>query len=307
MHRRSLLAGAAGVAAGLMIPEAATAAGTANSSGKFPEIIDLPAGFQPEGITAGPGTTFYVGSLATGAIYRGDIATGKGSTLVHNTDKAALGLEFDRHGRLWAAGAGTGGATVYSATGRTLAQYSFNGTFVNDVVVTEDAAYFTDSYQPLLYVVPLRKHQLPGQDAVRTIRLPGELGDAAGFNNGIEATPDGRLIIVQMLADRLLSFDPKRGTAGRIDLGGASVLQGDGLLRRGQHLYVVRNFFNVIAKFRLHPSLRKAELAEEITHPRFDIPATVAGFGSHLYAVNARFNIEVPTPETTYNVVRVRG
>ncbi|MET7393060.1 superoxide dismutase [Dactylosporangium sp. NPDC005572] len=302
MHRRTLLAtAAAGVAAGLAIP------GTAAARTTFPELIDLPPGFQPEGITAGPGTTFYVGSLATGTIYRGDITTGKGSTFVEHSDSAALGLEFDRQGRLWAAGAGTGGATVYGATGRKLAQYNFNGTFVNDVVVTDDAAYFTDSYQPVLYKVPLHHHRLPGQDAVRTIRLPGELGDAAGFNNGIEATPDGRLIIVQMLADRLLSYDPKRGTAARIDLGGASVLQGDGLLRRGQYLYVVRNFFNVIAKFRLHPSLRKAELAEEITHPKFDIPATVAGFGPYLYAVNARFNIAAPTPETTYNVVRVRG
>ncbi|WP_238011346.1 superoxide dismutase [Dactylosporangium sp. AC04546] len=301
MHRRTLLAGAAGVAAGLAVPGAAEARTT------FPEIIDLPPGFQPEGITAGPGTTFYVGSLATGAIYRGDVATGKGSTLVEGSNGAALGLEFDRHGRLWVAGAGTGGATVYSATGRKLTQYNFNGTFVNDVVVTEDAAYFTDSYQPVLYKVPLHHHRLPGQDAVQIIQLPGELGDAAGFNNGIEATPDGRLIIVQMLADRLLSYDPKRGTAGRIDLGGASVLQGDGLLRRGQHLYVVRNFFNIIAKFRLHPSLKKAELAEEITHPKFDIPATVAGFGPHLYAVNARFNVEVPTPETTYNIVRTRS
>ncbi|GAA2583420.1 hypothetical protein GCM10010399_11550 [Dactylosporangium fulvum] len=302
MHRRALLAGAAGVAAGLAIPGGAAYAGTV-----FPEIIDLPAGFQPEGITAGRGPTFYVGSLDTGAIYRGSVLTGRGGTFVPGrTGGAALGLEFDTHQRLWAAGAGTGGATVYSASGKTLAQYSFGGTFVNDVVVTPKAAYFTDSYQPVLYVVPLdRSGRLPGQSAVRTVQLPGELGDAAGFNNGIEATPDGRLIIVQMLADRLFSFDPARGTAQRIDLGGASVLQGDGLLRRGQHLYVVRNFFNVIAKFRLRPDLAEAVLVDEITHPKFDIPATVAGFGSRLYAVNARFNVATPTPETTYTVVRV--
>src|SRR5262245_37461018 len=32
----------------------------------FPSRIDLPDGWQPEGITAGRGTTAYVGSLATG-------------------------------------------------------------------------------------------------------------------------------------------------------------------------------------------------------------------------------------------------
>jgi hypothetical protein len=205
------------------------------------------------------------------------------------------------------AGAGTGGATVYdSASGRVLAEYGFGGTFVNDVVVTSRAAYFTDSYQPVLHVVPLdRFGRLPGPAAVRTVRLPGGLGDVAGFNNGIEATPDGRLIIVQMLAGRLYSYDPGTDTAVQIDTGGASVLQGDGLLRRGQHLYVVRNFFYVIAKFRLRGDLTRATLVGEITHPAFRIPATVAGFGAHLYAVNGRFDVEAPGPDTTYSVVRV--
>ena len=31
----------------------------------------------PEGITEGPGTTFFVGSMADGGIYRGDTATGR--------------------------------------------------------------------------------------------------------------------------------------------------------------------------------------------------------------------------------------
>ena len=35
----------------------------------FPKVIDLPNGFQPEGISIGRGTSFYVGSLVNGAIY----------------------------------------------------------------------------------------------------------------------------------------------------------------------------------------------------------------------------------------------
>lgn len=120
-------------------------------------------------------------------------------------------------------------------------------------------------------------------------------------------TPDGRLLIVQMNAGRLLSYDPRTGASTRVDLGGASVLQGDGLLRRGRILYVVRNTANVIAKFRLNGRFTRATLLEEITSPAFDIPATVAALGPWLYAVNARFNVEQPTAQTTYNVVRVRG
>ena len=36
----------------------------------FPKIILLPNGWQPEGIASGSGTSFYVGSLADGAISR---------------------------------------------------------------------------------------------------------------------------------------------------------------------------------------------------------------------------------------------
>ena len=47
----------------------------------FPEVISLPDGFRPEGIAVGNSSTFYVGSLANGAIYRGDLRTGEGSLL----------------------------------------------------------------------------------------------------------------------------------------------------------------------------------------------------------------------------------
>jgi hypothetical protein len=305
MRRRTLFAGAAGMAAALTIP-GGTAHASTTSAAAFPEIINLPNGFQPEGIAAGPGPVFYVGSLPTGAIYRGNLITGRGEVLVPGREGgAALGLEIDSHGRLWACGAGTGGATVYDPrTGRKLAEYSFGGTFVNDVVVTAKAAYFTDSYQPVLYTVPLGwGGRLPAPSAAQTIQLPAGLGAADAFNNGIETLPDGRLVIVQMLADRLYAFNPATGVEERLDLGGASVMNGDGLLRRGQYLYVVRNFANIIAKFRLCPG--RAELVKEITSPAFDIPATVASFGTHLYAVNARFNLPEPAPTDTYTVVRV--
>ena len=47
----------------------------------FPSRIDLPDGFQPEGI-ANADEQFYVGSIPTGAVYRGSLRTGKGAVLV---------------------------------------------------------------------------------------------------------------------------------------------------------------------------------------------------------------------------------
>ncbi len=89
---------------------------TAAAKATFPETIPLPNGFQPEGISIGKGTTFYVGSIPTGAVYRGNLRTGAGRVLVPGAaGRAAIGIEFDR-GRLFVAGGQTGKAFVYDAT-----------------------------------------------------------------------------------------------------------------------------------------------------------------------------------------------
>ena len=45
----------------------------------LPKVISLPDGFRPEGIATGRGTGFYAGSQVDGAIYRGDLLTGRGA------------------------------------------------------------------------------------------------------------------------------------------------------------------------------------------------------------------------------------
>ena len=44
--------------------------------------VPLPDGLRPEGITSGPGTTYYVGSLADGRIVTGDVRRGSSSVLL---------------------------------------------------------------------------------------------------------------------------------------------------------------------------------------------------------------------------------
>src|SRR5262245_38394714 len=100
----------------LAVVAALSAAAPAAPEGPFPDVIQLPTGFRPEGIEIGKGTTFYVGSVANGAIYRGDLRTGNGAILVPGVaGKAATGIELDARNRLFVAGAGTGTATVYNA------------------------------------------------------------------------------------------------------------------------------------------------------------------------------------------------
>jgi hypothetical protein len=305
-----LAAGVGGVTAG------GVAVAGDRPGGAFPENIPLPNGWRPEGIAIGRGTNFYVGSLADGAVWHGDLATGKGSVLVRGTPGTAkTGLKVDRFNRLWACGAGGGDATVFNAaTGKVLAHYTFAAapTFVNDVIVTPRAAYFTDSQRPVLYVVPLGPDgRLPAQSAVKTLTLTGPAADAGAFNNGIVATDRGsspvagRLVVVQSRTGRLVSIDPRTGASAVVDLGGYSVLNGDGLVLRGQTLFVVRNQNNLVAVIRLTPAADKGTLVRELTSPLLRVPATAAAFGPFLYLANARFDVP-PTPTTDYNVVRLR-
>lgn len=131
--------------------------------------------------------------------------------------------------------------------------------FVNDVIVTRQAAYFADSSSPVLYRVELGPGgKLRGQDAVETIPLSGEFEFVPGeFNaNGIEATSDGKwLIVVNSTRGKLYGVDPDTGEATEIDLGGKSVTNGDGILLQGKTLYVVRNQLNQIAEIQLSPIL----------------------------------------------------
>ena len=281
----------------------------------FPDVLPLPPGFQPEGIAVGKGTTFYVGSIPTGAIYRGDLRTGEGSLLVQpQTGRSAIGMKYDeRTGYLLVAGGMTGFAYVYDGeTGATIAaiQLTTDPSFINDVVVTKDAAYFTNSRQPIIYRVPLADNgELPDPIVVEEIELTGDYvfnPAPTAFNaNGIAATPNGKtLIIVNSTEGALYNVDPETGIATRIDLGGDSVPRGDGILLQGKTLYVVQNFLNQIAVVELNQDLTEGTIVDIITSPLFRVPTTIARFGASLYAVNARFDTP-PTATTEYEVVRV--
>ena len=279
----------------------------------FPNVIRLPNGFQPEGIASGKGTTFYVGSIPTGAIYRGDLRTGKGDVLVPAQEgRAAIGLKYDeRTGLLFVAGGPTGFAYIYNGqTGENVdeIQLTTGPAFINDVVVTNEAAYFTNSMQPVLYRVPLRNNgKLPGNPRVEELPLTGDyVFTPDAFNaNGIAATPNGdTLIIVNSVDGLLYNVDPKTGEATLIDLGGDTVPDGDGILLQGRTLYVVQNQLNQIAVVNLRADFTKGTIVDTITDSDFRVPTTIARFGDSLYAVNARFGTP-PTPDTKYEVVRV--
>jgi sugar lactone lactonase YvrE len=273
--------------------------------------IALPNGFQPEGIASTGNKYLYVGSIPTGAIWRGSAKTGQGSILVPpHEGRSAIGIKV-AHGLVFVAGGGTGDAYVYDArTGEDVARYDLApegaGTFVNDLVVTPKAVWFTDSRLQQVYKLPLgRKGKLPQQSAVSTLPLTGDIAyTETGPNaNGIEWT--GRsLIVVQSNSGKLFSVDPKTGVAREIDLGGENVVNGDGLLLRGRTLYVVQNRRNQIAVVRLSAKKLAGTVVRRLTDPDFDVPTTITISLGRLFAANARFGTP-PGPDVPYWVARV--
>ena len=289
---------------------------TAAAARPFPGVIALPTGFQPEGIAVGEGHTFFVGSIPTGAIYRGDLRTGAGAPLVGpQQGRSALGLKVDQRHRLFVAGGPTGQGYVYdSRTGALLAMFQLatgaGPTFINDVVVTHDAAWFTDSFRPALYRVAIAPDGTLG--GVTTVPLGGDFTFVPGPNvfnaNGIDATPSGKtLVIVQSSTGNVFTVDPQTGVADRIELTGGDAASGDGILLDGKTLYVVQNFLNQIAVIRLSADLESGRVVTHLTDSDFQIPTTIAEFGNRLYAVNSRFNLpEADRPTASYSVAQVR-
>jgi sugar lactone lactonase YvrE len=292
----------------------ALATATSVSATPFPSVLPLPTGFQPEGIAIGRGAAFFVGSIPTGAVYRGDLRTGTGDVLVQpQAGRSAIGLKVDHRGRIFVAGGPTGQGYVYDAsTGASLAAYSFAApgptTFVNDVVVTGDAAWFTDSFQPVLYRVPIGSDGTLGSPSdVQVVPLGGDYVHQPGmFNaNGIDATSDGStLVIVNSSTGQLFTVDPATGIADGVELAGGDVSSGDGILLHGKTVYVVQNFLNRVAVVALAPDLGSGTIVRHLTDPELDVPTTIARFGSRLYAVNSRFGIMDPEI-AAYEVVRL--
>jgi streptogramin lyase len=269
------------------------------SAGPFPDLIPLPAGFGPEGIAVGKGSTFYAGSLASstlGQILVGDLRTGETGTLAPPDGVPATGMKYDpRSNLLFVARAASGMGTIVDGTsGERVVSYQFHAapTFVNDVVITRTAAYFTDTQAPFLYKVELGPAGQPAEHAI-SIPLP-----ATFRTNGIAATPNGEHLFVVSGA-QLYRVDTATYTPVLVDLGGATLPNADGLWLEGKTLYVVQNFRNQVAVVELSPDYLSGDLARLITEPfatnaATKVPTTVAAFGDALYAVTAGFAPPAP-------------
>jgi hypothetical protein len=284
---------------------------TAAPPDNFPDQIDLPPGFFPEGIESGRGTSVFVGSLVDGAIWRGDVRTGSGGVFADGEPgRASVGIAYEAaQNRLWVAGGGPGFGTgngdvrVYDASSGTLL-----GTFIppgevgalNDVAITHDAVYVTDSFNAQLVVIPLPADgSLPSEDSATLLPVSG-VAEAGGPNlNGI-VTRSGVLLVGETSTGNLYRVDPDTGIAEAVV--GVDLPSPDGLELRGNTLYVVGG--GVVTVVRLGARLASGVVLGEITDPGLDVPTTATVAAGRLWVVNARFGTG-PTPTTPYWITQL--
>lgn len=308
LSRRALLTTAA---ASTVVALTAPAAPAAARRSPAPETVRLPDGIRPEGITSGPGTTYYVGSLADGRIVSGDLLAGTVDTLLPGAAGRALrGLFHDDHcGMVWAVGAvttdtGTEGHVwcVDATTGDVMHDVVVpGGVFLNDLVVTHDAVWVTDSRVDRLTVIT-HDHATMSVGGPTFVPLTGAWpGNPSGDGpnaNGIRLLPDGDIVLNNSRVGGLWQVDPTTGVTAEIIVGGGpGIIGGDGLETDGSVLYNVRGSGQYeVSVLRLSPTATgwAARWAGARTDETLDIPSTATLAGGWLWAVNARFGVPSP-------------
>jgi hypothetical protein len=286
-----------------------------------PARIDLPNGFAPEGVESDRGRSIFVGSVVDGAIWRGDVRTGSGEVIAEGaTGRATLGIAYESgEDRLWVAGGGPGFALgvgdvrVYDATsGDLLRTYLPPGKVgaLNDVAITSDAVFVTDSFNAQLVKIPLPADgSLPALEAATLLPVTGDFAQTAGQPNlnGIVARC-GALVAAQTSTGKLFRVDPDSGVADEVDLGGKVLPSPDGLELRRNRLYAVGD--GMVTVVRLRDGLTRGVVRGVITdpgepgHPLLDVPTTATVAAGRLWVVNARFTTP-RTPDTEYWVTRL--
>ena len=294
-------------------------------------------GCYPEGIAANDKSgDFYVSSVVDGSIYRGNVSSRKAELFLRGGPKqedgrtSATGLKLDDE-QLFVAGAGTGKVFIYNATsGELIRSFEAQGedtprpVFLNDLAINPQTgdAYITDSFVPILWRVPaeeVKNSSTPGELKPWLVLddPPDQIGPIPyepGFNlNGIVATTDGRyLLTVQSNTGKLYRIDTQTEQVTPVDLGGAKLTNGDGLVLTGNTLYVIRNQ-GFITKISLGNNFKSGEVVEDnITVPSptdevdGDFPTTGALVGGRLLVVNSQFDEGGPVggadPEKPFTV-----
>jgi sugar lactone lactonase YvrE len=268
----------------------------------------------PEGIAYHEASgTIFVSGAGSGALYRVDLESGDVETVLEPGTRgpfSTIGMTIDEEGTLWVAGGQSGEILRFDAESgeqlETIMTPAADDVFLNDAVMAPNGdVYVTDSARPVLFRVPA------GSDAAESwLEFTGTPFEyVEGFNaNGIAVTDDGRyLIVVQMNTGALYRIEVSNREVTTIDLGGESVMGGDGLVLDGTTLYVVQNGPDMVAVVELADDYASGSVERRIEDERLVNAATAALVDGDLLVTVAQFGAMQSDagPDLPFTVVRV--
>mgnify|MGYP005991283365 CR=1 FL=1 len=300
---------------------ASSSSTTSNPSSAI--VYNLPGSdVFPEGITAAD-DTFYVTSTSDGAVFRGTVGSPDVSVFLPggaDGRTGAAGIDVtdddDRADYLVIAGGATGKVWVYDANSGDLVATFGNGlgadaTFLNDVAIADNGdAYVTDSRNPALYRIPFEQMTAGTRNGsletfVNFDGTPFVYGEGFNANGIVENDNESALIVVQSSTGNLYRIDKTSKEVTQVDLGGATLANGDGLEMDDDTLYVVRNRDGLIAQVDLDDDGRTGVVTGEITDASFAYPTTVAAVDDRLLVVNSQFDKRGEEPVEPFTVSSV--
>ncbi|WP_214408791.1 SMP-30/gluconolactonase/LRE family protein [Sphaerisporangium fuscum] len=309
------LAATVTVVAALAVGQFGTAAVTYADS-RLPSryVVSEEPGVLPEGIGIAPDGTMYVTSTGTGDIYRGHVSQDRLRTFASGRAAGrgyAAGIHPDRRGRVFVATRAA--LDVHGRDGRLIAHRPATAgpvgdPFLNDLVITRDAVYVTDSTNAVVWRATLEGGRIGQLQRWLDVRpLVPQMPAQYFFLNGIDATPDGKTLIVSSQGlEALIRVDVATREARLVDLGGAS-FGPDGLVLRGTTVYAVLNYAAPAGQgvyvARLGDDLSAGEVVAKVIDPSFDSPTTLAVRNGRVYVVNGQLDHAPGTPP--YTVVTV--
>jgi len=296
---RRILALAAAIL--LLVPATPAAAAT--------KVIVLPGAVSAEGITAAGGGDYYTGDLIAGTIFRENLGRGTAERFIEAPPGVmAAGVDLDRrHDLLFVAGAKGGKAYVYNVrTKAKVADFTFGDpqtSYVNDVVVTPTGAWFTDSYHPQLFFVPVVAGML-GTPRTLPLSGPGAGGSPGNFfMNDIIATPSGdTLLVAATIPGKVYTINPVTGASREI--AGVNAPSVVSLVLEGHRLWAVQ-LDDTISRWCLDGDLSHGTADDTITDPLFDQPVSAVKIGGKLAVVNSHIFSGDPPTSPTYEVLVV--
>ncbi|MGW0249096.1 SMP-30/gluconolactonase/LRE family protein [Nocardia goodfellowii] len=260
---------------------------------------------------------YFVGSAASGAIYRGHVD--RPEVELWSPDGAdgrelTSGMTFDPAGRLFVNGAGSNTVRIYDpGSAELLAElHGLEGGFVNEVSIADDgSAYVTDSFLPVIYRITETDGRWRLEPWLNVADTPIDWVHGQHNLNGILAV-GGHLLTVQSNTGQLWRID--RSTRAVTEVETEPLPSADALISEdGRRVFVTQgNLYAAsdqeprVAVLAMNEDLTSARVVETLIPPggfRHPSQAALTGQG-RILVVNSQYNrfVSGQAPELPFTI-----